>query len=122
MKNQKYLVILLLSFVLFACKDNKQNNQPPNSEKKSSDKQMNVVGGWSKAEINEEVKSASTFALSELGSGSEIEEITEAKIQIVSGKNYDIVFTLKNGEEWNVIVYKNLKNEYSLTKSKNLTH
>lgn len=120
MRNPKNLVIIILSFVLFACQSNKQNNQSTDSESNGSEKQMNVVGGWSKAEINEEVKSATSFALTELGTTSEIQEITEAKIQIVSGKNYDIVFTLKNGEEWNVIVYRNIKNEYSLAKSKKI--
>lgn len=115
--NRSTLFILLLGFFVIACQNNKPKINTPESESSKPEKPANVVGGWSRAEINEDVKVAANFALEEMNMPSEIEQITEAKTQIVSGKNYDITFTLKNGEQWNVIVYKNLKNAYSLTKS-----
>lgn len=117
MMNKKTLFIFILGIAIMACQNNKQNNDTSISEKKPSDKPMNVVGGWSKVEINDDVKNAADFALTEIEASSEMKEILKAKTQIVSGKNYDITFYLQNGEKWNVIVYKNLKNEYSLTKS-----
>lgn len=108
MVNRCTLFILIFGFTLFSC----QNNQ--------TDKRKNVVGGWSQAEIDDEVIKAADFAQEEIESSSEIEKISEVKTQIVSGKNYDITFMLSNGEKWNVIVYRNIRNEYELIKSTKL--
>ena len=120
MINRNSLFILLMSFFVIACQNNKPKNDKPDSENTIRDKPVNVVGGWTETEINVEVKNAANFALKEIQSTSEIKEILDAKTQIVSGKNYDITFILKNGEKWNVVVYKNVKKEYQLLKSTNL--
>ena len=120
MMNRNTLIILLLSFFVIACQNSQSKKDKPESESSKPDKPTNVVGGWSQAEINDDVKKAASFALKEIGTPYEIKEILEVKTQIVSGKNYDITFALENDEKWNVIVYRNLKNEYSLLKSTNL--
>lgn len=120
MMNRNTLFILILSFFVIACQSNKTKNDKHDPVKTKPNKPANVVGGWSQSEINEDVKNAANFALQEIQSPSEIEEILEVKTQIVSGKNYDITFSLKNGEKWNVVVYRNIKNEYTLTKSEKI--
>ena len=111
------LFTLVISIFVVACQNSKPNSDKPVSENSKAEKPENVVGGWSESEINDDVINVANYAVKEIEVNSEIDEILSVKTQIVSGKNYDIAFTLKNGEKWDVIVYKNLKNEYSLTKS-----
>jgi len=120
MMNRNIILILLISIFVVSCQNNKPKNDKADSENTKSDKPINVVGDWTETETNDEVKNAADFALKEIEASSEIKEILSAKTQIVSGKNYDITFSLQNGEKWNVIVYRNVKKEYQLLKSTNL--
>jgi len=115
--NRNVLMLLIIGFTMLACQNIKKENDQPPVEDNSIDKPAHITGGWSESEINDDVKNTANYAVKEIEANSEIDEIISVKTQIVSGRNYDITFTLKNGEKWNVIVYKNLKNEYSLTKS-----
>ena len=115
--NRNIIIIFFLSIAMFACQNVKQNSNKSQPENNETNRPINRVGGWSEAEINDEVKNIALFALEEIQATSEIDEILNVKTQIVSGKNYDITFTLKNGEKWNVIVYKNLNHELKLIKS-----
>jgi len=114
--NIRYVIFLCVT--ILACQNNKQKNEISNTENEISNKTEHVVGGWAAAEIDDEVKDAAKFAVKELNLSSDIEKITSVKTQIVSGKNYDITFILKNGEKWNVIVYKNIQHAYTLSDSK----
>lgn len=121
MLNRSTFLILLVCSLFSGCLDNKQNKPESHSKNEKIKKPENIVGGWSQAEINDEVRKAANFARQELKATAEIKEISDAKTQIVSGKNYDVTFTLKNGEKWNVIVYRNVRNEYKLIKSTKLS-
>ena len=75
-----------------------------------------IVGGWSKSEIDEQVQDAVTFVLGQLKTASKLDRIISVKKQIVNGVNYDLTFTLENGETWNTVVYRDLDGNFSLTK------
>jgi len=75
-----------------------------------------IVGGWSKSEIDEQVQDAVTFVLGQLKTSSKLDRIISVKKQIVNGVNYDLTFTLENGETWNAVVYRDLDGNFSLTK------
>ena len=115
--NRKVAFVFMLGILFVGCQNKKQNSEAPHPENTKNDKPANVVGGWSQAVIDDDVKDAADFAWEEIQATSELNEIADVKIQIVSGKNYDITFTLENGEKWNVIVYKNVTGNYSLIKS-----
>ncbi len=117
MMNRNVFMLLIIGFTMLACQNSKKENDQPPMEEHKIDKPAHITGGWSESEINDDVKNVANYAVKEIEANSEIEKILSVKTQIVSGRNYDNTFTLKNGEKWNVIVYKNLKNEYSLTKS-----
>ena len=80
----------------------------------------NLTGGWSDSEISQDIYQAAEFAAKRVGANSNISSIKKCRTQIVSGKNYNIIFTLANGDDWNVTVYRNLKDEWSLTESTKL--
>ncbi len=80
-----------------------------------------LVGGWTESEVTPDVEEALAFAMKQINTTGALNEVTSVKTQIVSGRNYDITFNLANGEEWNVVVYMNLKGDYKLTKKKRLS-
>ena len=80
----------------------------------------NLTGGWSDAKITDELKKAAEYAVGELNPSAKLQAILLAKMQVVSGINYELHITLDNGETWEVVVYRSLKNDYQLTRSAKL--
>ncbi|QWG09236.1 cystatin domain-containing protein [Flammeovirga kamogawensis] len=64
--------------------------------------------------MNQEVKNAVNFGLTEIRTTSHLKKIIKAKQQIVSGINYEVEFELENKEIWTIKVYKDLSGNYSL--------
>lgn len=120
MKTLKVIGLLLITVCLFNCEHTKKEESKPITTNETMEKPKNLAGGWSDAEVTDEVKKAAEFAVSALNPSAKISNISAAKTQIVSGKNYEVHFTLDNGEDWKVVVYRNLKNEYQLTSSEKL--
>lgn len=79
-----------------------------------------MVGGWQTTEVTPEVEDAVQFVLEQMNTASELDEIVQVKTQVVKGYNYDIDFRLENGEVWNVIVYRDLDGDFSMTKKAQL--
>ncbi len=75
----------------------------------------NRAGSWDQAAIENDVKEALDFALQEINSNTSLKEVISAKKQVVKGLNYDLKFALENGEIWNVIVYRDLDGNFSIT-------
>jgi predicted amidohydrolase YtcJ len=85
-------------------------------EGKTVYKKEKLAGGWSEAPIEDDVKEALDFALEEINPNAELKQVIRARKQVVKGLNYDLSFSLENGETWNVIVYRDLEGKLSLTK------
>ena len=79
-----------------------------------------MTGGWSETEVSPEVESALDFVLKQMNTAAKLDKITSAKTQVVAGINYDIDFLLDNGEVWNVVVFRDLKGNYKMTKTASL--
>lgn len=120
MKTLKVISLVIVTFCIFNCEHTKKEEPNPISTNETMEKPKNLAGGWSDAEVTDEVKKAAEFAVNTLNLSAKISAISAARTQIVSGKNYEVHFTLDNGEDWKVVVYRNLKNEYQLTSSEKL--
>jgi len=85
-----------------------------------NDKQKRLLGGWSETEVTPKVEEALDFVLQQMNTSAKLEEIVSVKTQVVAGINYDIDFKLDNGEVWNVVVYRDLSNNYHMKKTATL--
>lgn len=74
-----------------------------------------LAGGWSETPMDDDVKEALDYAMREIKANSSLKKMIHAKKQVVKGLNYDLSFSLENGETWNVIVYRDLEGNLSLT-------
>ena len=61
--NQNVLFIFFLSLAMFACQNDKQNRNKSQPENNVTNRPMNRVGGWSEAEINDEIKNITEYAV-----------------------------------------------------------
>ncbi len=113
--NIKWLSVLVSVLIMYSC------SHQTKSARSTVEEERHIVGGWTESEVSPEIKNALAFAMEQISTSADLEEITSVKTQIVSGKNYDITFTLNDGEEWNAIVYENFKGDYKLTKMKYLS-
>ena len=82
----------------------------------NEDKEIQLLGGWRAAEVNQNVEEAVSFMLRQLNSSSNLKKILSSKKQVVKGMNYDLSTELENGEVWNSIVYRDLSGEFSFLK------
>ncbi|EGA68775.1 hypothetical protein VISI1226_10617 [Vibrio sinaloensis DSM 21326] len=73
-----------------------------------------MPGGWSQSEITPEVEQAVVTVISQMNSSSKLKQINDVRTQVVNGVNYAIEFTLENGEVWNTVVFRNLRNDYMI--------
>ena len=76
-----------------------------------------VSGGWSNAPVSDDVKEALAFVLNKNHSEAKLMKIVSAKKQVVNGMNYDITYSLANGETYKVVIYKTLSGDFSITKA-----
>jgi adenine deaminase len=74
-----------------------------------------LVGGYREVEVDQRVEDAvAAFVISRMNTRARLEKIISAKAQVVNGMNYDITFSLDNGETWSAGVYRSLAGEFSL--------
>ncbi len=119
----KLLIVSLGVITLASCitKDNTaETKAAPAAQEKPVQAKKALAGGWSQSEVTPEVKLALDTVLKQWNNASALEKIISVKTQVVAGVNYNIDFQLENGEVWNTVVYRNLKNEYLMTKAANL--
>jgi predicted amidohydrolase YtcJ len=74
------------------------------------------VGAYQEVDVDQRVEDAVAFVLSRMNTNGKLEGIVSARAQVVNGMNYDITFTLDNGETWNAGVYRSLAGEYSIVR------
>ena len=118
----KLLIASLAVIVLTGCvnKDNIDNAKPAQEKTVQATHGKILAGGWSQSEVTPEAKLALDTVLKQWNNASKLEKIITVKTQIVAGVNYKIDFQLENGEVWNTVVFKNLNNEYLMTKAATL--
>lgn len=104
--------VVLFTFLIVLSSCNEQENS---SRGNKEAREENLVGGWSEASVDEDVKRAALFAQDIINPNSKIVDIVSAKKQVVKGLNYDLIFTLENEETWQVIVYRDLDQTLRLT-------
>ncbi|MEZ5477940.1 MAG: cystatin domain-containing protein [Thiolinea sp.] len=78
-------------------------------------------GGYGAADVNDPgVRAAADFAVSEIGGNTKLASIQEASRQVVAGMNYRMTLKLSDGSLYQVVVYRNLQGQYSLSTAKRL--
>ena len=103
--------------VICSCKnESKYTVNSNNPEHINVNNNENMAGGWSEVAVENDVNDALDFALEEIRPNAALKNVISAKKQVVKGLNYDLSFTLESGETWNVIVHRDPKGTYSLTK------
>lgn len=85
-------------------------------EGKTVYKKEKSLGEWSETNLEDDVKEAIDYAVKEINPTSKLKKVIETRKQIVKGINYELSFSLVNGEIWNVLVYRDLDGNFSLTK------
>ena len=103
---KKALILVFGIFILTAC-----DKKP---ETVSEEKEVEMVGAWSEVPVENDVKEALDFVIGEIGEGSSLAEVKEAKKQVVKGFNYKFKLSLDNGQIWNVIVYRDLDGTFTV--------
>ncbi len=124
---KKIFIVILLSISFIQCKKNKENVTTNSEELKTEQKEMinqreNLVGGWKALEVNDKIKELANYVVNEKQVSSPITEISAAKSQVVSGRNFGFELLLENQERWEVVVYENIKKEKQITKFNKLTN
>jgi hypothetical protein len=114
----KKIIILFMGLItIFSCeKQSKTTDSTNNPAGKNLQKKENLAGGWKEVSLDKDVEAALDFALEEIYSKAKLKNVLSAKKQVVKGLNYDLTFSLENGETWNVIVYRDLEGNFILTK------
>lgn len=64
-------------------------------------------GGWSPACIDEQLMGVARFAANVIQDG-QLQHISMAEQQVVSGMNYAMVLEMDNGHRWEILVYHGL--------------
>ena len=121
---KKSILILLGLSLAFSCKSPSESNEETRStpEKSSSQPEEIMAGAWEEIPTDQEVEEAAKFASENIDPEFYLQKILSAKRQVVKGFNYDLTFTLENGETWNALVYRDLDGKYSLTKHSLVTN
>lgn len=116
MKTKSMMLLTTLTITLTACVDfDDYRPQPYNNPA-----QQPIPGGIMPASnYNIDVMTAARFAASRLGS--QLDSVTSAATQVVAGTNYHLTLKLINRSVYQVIVYRNLQNQFQLISSNNIT-
>lgn len=114
MKNA--IIIILGILTILSCKNESKTAGDSNiPADKTLQKKENLAGGWVEAAVENDVEEALDFALEEINAKAKLKNVLRAMKQVVKGLNYDLTFSLENGETWNALVYRDLDGNYSLT-------
>lgn len=104
-------IFILTSCLLAACNTHPTSTPTPMP---STPVQPPMAGGYASADINsEQVQAAAQFAAQALGGL--LAKVTKAERQVVSGINYKMSLELQDGSKHDVIVYRNIQGNMSLT-------
>ncbi len=79
------------------------------------EKTKSLVGGWKTSEVNDKIKEIANFVVTDKTIKSKVLKISDASVQVVSGRNFSFKLHLENGEVWNAKVYENIKKEKKVT-------
>lgn len=98
--------------LLAACNTDSSSATPQPSTPAPAQPQL--VGGYSIVDFNDaEVQNAAQFAAQSLGGL--LGKVTKAEQQVVAGMNYKLSLELQDGSKHEVVVYKDLQGNMSLT-------
>ncbi|MBU0656619.1 MAG: hypothetical protein KJ914_15975 [Gammaproteobacteria bacterium] len=114
-------IVVLLTFVglsLPACSesDDASLQQKPvaATTPEQGEEMPPIAGGMSATDTQDaEVVKAAEFAASQMGQA--LDSVLEASQQVVAGMNYAMTIKLKNGDVYEVLVYRDLQGNYSMT-------
>lgn len=110
--NYQLIALCTLGLTLSACGGNNTAEPKPDTTP-----QPMIAGGYSNAPTTDaEVQAAAQFAAKTLGS--ELVNVLKVERQVVAGMNYRMHLALKNGAEYEVVVYRDLQQQMSLSSSK----
>ena len=115
MKTNKLIFAFLMFLVISIGCDTKGKSEQDKKEQKMEVKKENIVGGWTKMEVNDKVKEIADYVISSKQIESKVIKITDASSQVVSGRNFSFKLHLENGEIWDAKVYENIKKEKKVT-------
>ena len=107
---------ILLSFIT-ACSQTAMREEPETQKKVMHEE--SIPGGWSNAEINQDILDASDFAVKNIENDSPF-RILSAKQQVVAGMNYALILEMQSGNKWEAVVYKDLGGKLLLIKLKQI--
>ncbi len=97
----------LLALVLTACAASEHSEAPV---------EPRVVGGWQSRSVDAQAQAAADFALRALNRpGTSLKSLDSVEVQVVAGLNYKLALTLTDGSRWQVVVYRDLQSNFSLT-------
>lgn len=75
-----------------------------------------IAGGYGPVEVDDAVRQAATFAVSQLGrAGATLTRVDNAQQQVVAGLNLRLDLTLSDGSRWRVVVFRSLDQQLSLS-------
>lgn len=112
MKKLATSFIFAICCLLAACNTNSTSATPQPSTPAPT--QPQIVGGYSIVDVNDaEVQNAAQFAAQALGGL--LSKVTKVEQQVVAGMNYKMAIELQDGSKHNVVVYKDLQGNMSLT-------
>lgn len=105
-------IVIFASSCLFLAACNTNPVEPTPTPKPAP--QPPMAGGLASADVNSpEVQAAAQFAAQALGGL--LAKVTKAEQQVVAGMNYKMSLELQDGSKHNVVVYKDLQGNMSLT-------
>ena len=75
-----------------------------------------IVGGWSRAAVDEDARAAAVFATQQTGHREAgLARIDALERQVVAGMNYRMRITLTDKSRWDAVVWRRLDGTISLT-------
>ena len=79
-------------------------------------KKKELVGGWQSIERDENTVDIIKFAIKQIpeATQNDLKEILDIKTQIVNGRNYEVIFELKNETVYKVKIHKTLAKQLTL--------
>ncbi len=109
-------LFILLSFIT-ACSQPAVREEPETQKKVMHEE--SIPGGWSNAEINQDILDAADFAVKNIENDS-LFRILRAKQQVVAGMNYALILEMQSRNKWEAVVYKDLDGKLLLIKLKQI--
>jgi hypothetical protein len=75
-----------------------------------------IAGGWSRSGVDDQTRTAATFAAGRIGAGDlTVRRIEAAETQVVAGLNHRLTLVLSDGSRHQVVVWQRLDGTLELT-------